>query len=128
MCLDSHESARRKRLSNCTRNNMLVVFVVIYTVSATHWALTTPITVRWSCVGNVFVPPSEELALIYLSAVNVRRSLLQRPTLMLIAMKFILNLQATPVRKLNFGASQVSNISGRFKFAPVPTRIGGNNL
>ncbi|KAI0252412.1 hypothetical protein BJV78DRAFT_1352428, partial [Lactifluus subvellereus] len=61
----------RKGLSNSTRNTMLVVSIVMYTVSATHWALAMAITVRWSSVGNVFVPPSEVVALIFLPTVNV---------------------------------------------------------
>ncbi|KAI0252406.1 hypothetical protein BJV78DRAFT_353779 [Lactifluus subvellereus] len=60
----------RKGLSNRTRNTMLVVSVVMYTVSATHWALTTAITVRRLRIGKVFIKPIEALALIYVPSVN----------------------------------------------------------
>ncbi|KAI0252419.1 hypothetical protein BJV78DRAFT_1202907, partial [Lactifluus subvellereus] len=49
---------------------MLVVSVVMYAVCATHWALSMATVVRWSTVGNVVIPPSEVVALIYLPAVN----------------------------------------------------------
>ncbi|KAI0252410.1 hypothetical protein BJV78DRAFT_354086 [Lactifluus subvellereus] len=60
----------RKGLSNRTRNTMLVVSVVMYTVSATHWALTTAITVRRLRIGKVFIKPIEALTLIYVPSVN----------------------------------------------------------
>jgi hypothetical protein len=53
---------------------MLVVSVVMYAVSAAHWALIVANTVRWSSVDNVFLPPSVVIALICLSTVNVRHS------------------------------------------------------
>ncbi|KAI0252429.1 hypothetical protein BJV78DRAFT_356052 [Lactifluus subvellereus] len=49
---------------------MLVVSVVMYTVSASHWALTTTITVRWVRIGELFITPIEALAFIYVPPVN----------------------------------------------------------
>ncbi|KAI0252424.1 hypothetical protein BJV78DRAFT_355488 [Lactifluus subvellereus] len=60
----------RKGLSSRTRNTMLVVSVVMYAAAASHWALEIAVTLRRSRVGNVFLTPSEALALIYLPAVN----------------------------------------------------------
>ena len=48
---------------------MLVVSVVMYAVSASHWALSTSIAARGA------MAPSEELVLLYVPVVNVRHSL-----------------------------------------------------
>jgi hypothetical protein len=55
---------------------MLVVSVVMYAVSATHWALTMAIAIRWLRIDKVvFIKPFEAQALIYVPTVNVRSSL-----------------------------------------------------
>jgi hypothetical protein len=54
---------------------MLVVSVVMYAVSATHWALTMAIAIRWLRIDKVSIKPFEAQALIYVPTVNVRSSL-----------------------------------------------------
>ncbi|KAI0252400.1 hypothetical protein BJV78DRAFT_353123 [Lactifluus subvellereus] len=56
-----------KGLSSRTRNAMLVVSVVMYAVSASHWALSTSIVAR----GSRALALSEELVLLYVPVVNL---------------------------------------------------------
>ncbi|KAI0252399.1 hypothetical protein BJV78DRAFT_1352418 [Lactifluus subvellereus] len=60
----------RKGLSNRTRNAMLAVSVVMYAVSASHWALEMAVTLRQSTVGKILITPSEAVFLIYSPAIN----------------------------------------------------------
>ncbi|KAH9980357.1 hypothetical protein BGW80DRAFT_496393 [Lactifluus volemus] len=60
----------RKGLSNRTRNAMLAVSLVMYAVSAIHWALVFVVATRTLRIGKLTVTLPEALAVAYLPMIN----------------------------------------------------------
>jgi hypothetical protein len=54
---------------------MLAVSVVMYAVSAIHWALVFVVAIRTLRIGKLTVTLPEALAVAYLPMINVRHSL-----------------------------------------------------
>ena len=78
MVSNSNKNARRKGLSNRTTNAMLVVSVIMYGASATHWVIEIVLTIQQSNAGKrkVQLTHFESLAGIYVPAINVCRSVI----------------------------------------------------
>jgi hypothetical protein len=55
---------------------MLAVSVVMYAVSATHWALVVAFSIRALRTGKFLLTPVEVLFVVYLPTINVRRCFL----------------------------------------------------
>jgi hypothetical protein len=55
---------------------MLAVSVIMYAVSATHWALVVAFSIRALRTGKFLLTPVEVLIVVYLPTINVRRCFL----------------------------------------------------
>jgi hypothetical protein len=61
-------------LPSHTIRAMLAVSMVMYTISATHWAINVTDSVKALRVGQFVRTPIRQLVAVYLPTINVRRS------------------------------------------------------